>query len=101
MFTLTTMLSMPTFQRLKLTEQTISVTGPGGRGAEAWPVFGHQVVSAGRREMNFRNWTGNPLNCFVTTVSWPHLIWQPNLANSSLDPLCCGNSIKTHAQLSQ
>jgi hypothetical protein len=55
--------------------------------------------------MNFRHWTGNTLNCFVTTASWHRLIWQPNFANSSADPALMQKQPlvphKTHAQLSQ
>jgi hypothetical protein len=56
--------------------------------------------------MNFRNWTGNTLNCFVTTASWHRLIWQPNFANTLADPAALLRKQplvphKTPAQLSQ
>src|SRR5258708_2352729 len=55
--------------------------------------------------MNFRNWTGNTPNCFVTMASWHRLILQPNFANSSADPALMRKQPllphKTHSQLSQ
>jgi hypothetical protein len=86
------MLSMPTLRRLKLTENTIFVTGLGRRRAEAFHALGHQVVSAGRREKVLRNWSRLTLNFFVTAACWHRLTWPPNFANSEPTRLCCENS---------
>ena len=50
MLSLTTMLALPTFQDMKLTENTILVTGIGRRRAEAIHALGHKVIIAGRRQ---------------------------------------------------
>ena len=50
MLSLTTMLSMTTFHRMKLTENTILVTGIGRRRTEAFHALGDKVIIAGRRE---------------------------------------------------
>jgi uncharacterized oxidoreductase len=50
MLSLTTMLFMATFQGMKLTENTILVTGLGRGRAEALPVLGNNVIIAGHRE---------------------------------------------------
>jgi uncharacterized oxidoreductase len=50
MLSLTTMLSMTTFQGMKLTENTIFVTGIGRGRAEAFHVLGNKVSIAGGRE---------------------------------------------------
>jgi hypothetical protein len=48
MLSLTAMLSMPTFCRMKLTENTILVTGIGRGRPEAFHALGHKVIIAGR-----------------------------------------------------
>ena len=50
MLSLTTMLSLPTFPGMKLTENTILVTGIGRRRTEAFHALGNKVFIAGRRE---------------------------------------------------
>jgi hypothetical protein len=50
MLSLTTMLSLPTFQAMKLTENTILVTAIGRRPAEAFHALGPKVISAGCRK---------------------------------------------------
>src|SRR5271166_4317197 len=44
MLSLTTMLSLPTFQAMKLTENTILVTGFGRRRTEAFHALGNKVI---------------------------------------------------------
>jgi short-subunit dehydrogenase involved in D-alanine esterification of teichoic acids len=48
MLSLTAMLSLPTFCRMKLTENTILVTGIGRGRPEAFHALGHKVIIAGR-----------------------------------------------------
>jgi short-subunit dehydrogenase involved in D-alanine esterification of teichoic acids len=50
MLSLTTMLALSTFQRMKLTENPILVTGIGRARAEAFHAFGNQVMIVGRRK---------------------------------------------------
>jgi uncharacterized oxidoreductase len=44
------MMSMTTSQPMKLTENTILVTGIGRGRAKPFPALGHKVIIAGRRE---------------------------------------------------
>jgi len=48
MLSLTTMLTMTTFKAVKLTKNTILVTGIGRGWAEALPALGNKVIIAGR-----------------------------------------------------
>jgi hypothetical protein len=50
MLSLTTMISLPTFHGMKLTEDRILVTGIGQGRAEAFQALGHKVIITGRRE---------------------------------------------------
>ena len=50
MLSLTTMISMPTFHGMKLTEDRILVTGIGRGRAEAFHTLGNKVIIAGHRE---------------------------------------------------
>jgi short-subunit dehydrogenase involved in D-alanine esterification of teichoic acids len=44
------MLTLPTLQAMKLTENTILVTGIGRGRTEAFHALGHKVIIAGRRK---------------------------------------------------
>jgi len=50
MLSLTTMLALPTFQGMKITENRILVTGISRGRAEAFDALGNKVVIAGRRQ---------------------------------------------------
>ena len=50
MLPLTTMITLPTLQAMKLTKSTILVTGHGRGRAEACHALAHDVITAGCRE---------------------------------------------------